>query len=70
MKKTIPYFLFSSYQKVPFEDIELMVIKGSNDLLCSSYGEDYMTPKKWTDTQSEIHSVIRKDQIKSNKGKV
>lgn len=61
MKKIVSRSLLSSYRMIPFEDIKLMTIRDSHDLLCSSYGEDYMTPKKWTDTQSEVHSVIRKE---------
>ena len=59
MKKIVSRSLFSSYQRVQFENIKLMTIKNTHELLCSSYGADYMKPQKWIDTQSEVHSVIR-----------
>ncbi len=59
MKKVLSRSLFSAYRRVQFEDIKLMAIRNTHELLRSSYGEDYMKPKKWIDTQSEVHSVIR-----------
>lgn len=42
----LPAPVMEKYIRVPFESIELMVTERYHDVLVSSYGEDYMTPKR------------------------
>lgn len=47
------------YIEVPFENTELMVTKNYHEILVSSYGTDYMTPKKVTDDEKKVHDIAR-----------
>ena len=55
-------FLFSKtelLQTTKFEDTELMISANYHEILVSSYGNDYMTPKKVQGCE-EIHDIARK----------
>ena len=43
----LPKEIMDSYRKVPFEHLELMVMDRHHEVLVSSYGENYMTPKRY-----------------------
>lgn len=43
----LPKGVMESYRRVPFEHLELMVSDRSHEILVSSYGKDYMTPKRY-----------------------
>lgn len=43
----LPAGVMEEYIRVPFESIELMVNKRHHEVLVSSYGKDYMTPKRF-----------------------
>lgn len=49
----------SEYIMVPFEDTELMVTENYHEVLVSTYGADYMTPKRMESQQSMSHEVTR-----------
>ena len=55
----IPTNAIVEYIRVPFEDISLMVHKGYDEILVSSYGKDYMKPVKNTDTAAMEADLIR-----------
>lgn len=59
VKLVLPKEWMSEYILVPFEDTELMVTKNYHEVLVSTYGEDYMTPKRMEDQQSKAHEVMR-----------
>lgn len=42
----LPAHVMTQYIRVPFESIELMVTANHHEVLTSSYGPDYMTPKR------------------------
>lgn len=46
MPMILPSYVMSGYTKIKFEDTELMITKYWNEVLVSSYGKDYMTPRK------------------------
>lgn len=46
MPMILPSYVMSSYTNIKFEDTELMITKYWNEVLLSSYGKDYMTPRK------------------------
>lgn len=46
MPIVLPESVMNSYTMVQFEDTELMITTSWHEILVSSYGEDYMTPKK------------------------
>lgn len=46
MPKLVPGYAMDKYEMIPFEDIELMITSNWHEVLVSSYGEDYMTPRK------------------------
>lgn len=53
--------MFSSFINVPFEDSQLMVTTHYDDVLKSSYGESYMTPKMYTNSvEGNVHDSVRK----------
>ena len=47
------------YILTKFEDTELMISANYHEILVSSYGNDYMTPKKVQGCE-EIHDIARK----------
>lgn len=48
------------YTFVPFEDIKLMVHAGYENILISSYGKDYMIPKRMEEHHISAHRMIKK----------
>lgn len=48
MPMVLPAYVMERYEMVPFEDTELMVAAGWDEILTSSYGADYMIPRKTT----------------------
>ena len=58
IKKVLPCQYMSEYKMIPFEDIEVEISKDCHNILVSSYGQDYMTPRK-DDTKDEMHLKIR-----------
>lgn len=42
----LPAYVMDSYVNIQFENTELMISKYWHEILLSSYGKDYMTPKK------------------------
>ena len=60
VKIILPKEVMSEFILVPFEDTELMVTKSYHEVLISSYGEDYMTPKRFDNVEFESHDIARK----------
>ena len=56
----LPKECMNEYMYVPFEDTELMISKNYHDILVSSYGEDYMTPKRADAADDAVHDLVRK----------
>lgn len=50
----------NSYIRVPFEDSEFMIHAGYDEILRSSYGDDYMIPVKPENFHKSTHNMIRK----------
>lgn len=46
MPKLVPGYAMDSYEMIPFENIELMITSNWHEVLVSSYGKDYMVPRK------------------------
>lgn len=63
----LPKEWMSEYILVPFEDTELMVTKNYHEVLVSSYGADYMTPKRMESQQSKVHDVARSDAANASR---
>lgn len=63
VKLILPREWMSEFMLVPFEDTELMVTKNYHGVLVSSYGEDYMTPKKMDTQQMKAHAMMREGVI-------
>ena len=62
---TLPADVMDEYMIVPFEDQEAMINKKYDMVLSSSYGKDYMTPKK--DTSKALqHEILRQNLLDSN----
>lgn len=59
MKMIIKAEYMEKYILTVFEDTELMVSANYHEILVSSYGKDYMTPKKVQGCE-EIHEIARK----------
>lgn len=49
-----------NYDIVSFENTQLMVHKGYDEILRSSYGDDYMTPVRMSANAANAHTIIRK----------
>lgn len=58
MKMIIKAEYMTKYILTPFEDTELMVSSNFHEILVSSYGKDYMTPKRTQDNE-KIHDIAR-----------
>lgn len=56
----LPAEIMSRYEAIQFEDTELMASSNYHEILLSSYGEDYMTPKRYADNELEVHTKFRK----------
>ena len=54
----LPAGVMESYITIPFETTALMVSKEYDKVLRSSYGDDYMTPKKFDSNDFE-HELMR-----------
>ena len=59
MKLILPDSVMSAYESRPFETLTLLVSSSYDAILTSSYGADYMTPKRMTDAESYTHSLAR-----------
>ena len=46
MSKLVPGYAMDKFEMIPFENIELMITSNWHEVLVSSYGPDYMTPRK------------------------
>lgn len=55
----LPKEVMSEYIRIPFEDTELMVSKNYHEILVSSYGEDYMIPKRIDIADEAVHELVR-----------
>ena len=55
----LPAQTMSEYTRVPFEDAELMVTTRWNDVLTSSYGADYMTPRREASHDNAAHAGFK-----------
>lgn len=60
LKCIISHDAIKDYVMVPFEDTELMVHAGYDEILRSSYGDDYMTPVRMSTNAANAHTIIRK----------
>ena len=60
LKCIISHDAIKDYVMVPFENIELMVHAGYDEILRSSYGDDYMTPVRMSANAANAHTIIRK----------
>ena len=47
------------YEMVPFEDTKFMVHSGYDEILRSSYGDNYMTPVRMADIFAYVHKEMR-----------
>ena len=54
-----PASLITDYQTVLFEETKLMVFKNFQDVLIESYGNDYMIPVRYGESETEIHNKVR-----------
>lgn len=54
-----PKEYMSKYKTVQFEDAELMITENAHEILLSSYGKDYMTPKRFPEVESIAHQIMR-----------
>ena len=63
VKKIIPYKWMSEYQEILFEGKIVEVSSYYNNILESSYGEDYMIPKK-DNSKEEMHQFLRETLIR------
>ncbi len=59
MTIVLPKGVMTSYEYRDFEDIQLMVSSSYNEILLSSYGEDFMTPKRMTGEEENTHLLAR-----------
>lgn len=50
--------VMKDFQIVPFENTKLMVSTRYHDILSTSYGPDYMTPKRFSDN-GNLHDIAR-----------
>ncbi len=55
----LPAGVMSKYTRVPFEDAELMVSADWHKILVSSYGEDYMTPRRTASHDNPAHAGFK-----------
>lgn len=59
MVKILPVEILSDYETVAFEDIKLMISGSYHIILESSYGEDYMIPRKCEVQEFMAHDIAR-----------
>lgn len=55
----LPSGVMREYQFVTFETIETMISSRYHEILVSTYGEDYMIPKKDAGSRSYVHDIAR-----------
>lgn len=55
----LPKETMQSFRIVPFESTELMISSHYHEILVSSYGEDYMTPKYVKPNEANVHTLAR-----------
>lgn len=63
MPKLVPGDAMDRYEMIPFEGIELMISSDWDKILTSSYGNDYMTPRKTTVDQQ--HNAFINNEVKN-----
>ncbi len=56
----LPKEVMVKYEDKDFENTILMVSSSYHEILLSSYGKDYMTPKRMTFNETHTHSLARK----------
>lgn len=54
-----PKEVMDNYSLVPYENLELMITKRYHEVLVPLYGEDYMTPVKYEENETEAHEINR-----------
>lgn len=59
----LPADIMDDYITLPFEDTELMVTSAYDRVLISTYGTDYMTPKRFDATQDDAHDAWRNMEL-------
>ena len=52
--------VMDNYEDREFEGKKLMVSSSYHDILTSSYGEDYLIPRKMSVNEKNTHSMARK----------
>lgn len=55
----LPKETMMSYQIVSYENTEIMISVNYHEILVSSYGEDYMTPKYVKTNEEDVHALRR-----------
>lgn len=68
MRIVLPANVMDSYKILPFEDGEAMITTSYDEVLKTSYGKDYMTPKK-DNSKAVLHEVLRENLGKNYGGK-
>lgn len=59
----LPVGTMDNYELIPFVDTELMITSAYKEVLASTYGEDYMIPKRFDVHQDMSHEIRRKRLI-------
>ena len=67
--RVVPQKIFNDYVITKFEDTELMIMRDYKILLPLMYGSDYMVPRKFVESNLEIHQIISKDLDNQLRGK-
>lgn len=57
----LPKGVMDEYMLCKFENTEFMVTKKYHEVLITSYGDDYMVPKKYDFNEFESHSIARRN---------
>lgn len=57
----LPRSIMESYIRVPFENITLMVTASHHEVLSTSYGKDYMTPKRFAAHEAFADKLNQKE---------
>ena len=52
---TLPAGVMDAFEIVPFETTEVMIASRYHEILTTSYGPDYMTPRQ--DKHAEMHAI-------------
>lgn len=61
IKMIIKSEYMTNYIEIEFEDTKLMVTQNYDEVLTSSYGSDYMVPRKVSDDEKKVHDIARND---------